>query len=177
MLNCNDCQIEIKTNKSCNDGLFRCKQCAHKRRSKKYGCSEKGQKNWEKFYTKNSKKLSQRAEKWNKENKEQRKITVKKYRSSEKYLAKRRERYWADVEWERIKAVAKLHGVIPDIIKGIVSKPCNLCGSTKDITIDHMHPVSRGGKSVPENLQPLCNTCNAFKNNRLFLPGGGIVYA
>lgn len=37
-----------------------------------------------------------------------------------------------------------------------------------DITIelDHLIPVSRGGKTTPENLVVLCRTCNATKWNR-----------
>lgn len=40
---------------------------------------------------------------------------------------------------------------------------------TKDfelMTIDHIIPKSKGGKNTIENLQPMCNTCNAKKANK-----------
>lgn len=40
---------------------------------------------------------------------------------------------------------------------------------TKDfemMTIDHIIPKSKGGKNEIENLQPMCNTCNAKKADR-----------
>jgi 5-methylcytosine-specific restriction endonuclease McrA len=45
--------------------------------------------------------------------------------------------------------------------------PCAACGSTGDIHIDHIIPVSRGGTSQRDNLQPLCYWCNGIKGNRL----------
>jgi hypothetical protein len=40
---------------------------------------------------------------------------------------------------------------------------CVHCGSTADLTVDHIHPVSLGGADSPENLQTLCRTCNSSK--------------
>jgi len=40
---------------------------------------------------------------------------------------------------------------------------CRCCGSKYNLEIDHIKPVSRGGKSVPSNLQTLCRSCNKFK--------------
>ena len=50
---------------------------------------------------------------------------------------------------------------------------CICCGaSLKDephllLEIDHIIPVSKGGKTVPENLQTLCWRCNRSKSNKL----------
>jgi 5-methylcytosine-specific restriction endonuclease McrA len=38
------------------------------------------------------------------------------------------------------------------------------CGRPAD-TVDHIWPVSRGGKSAPGNLAPACRSCNSSKNN------------
>lgn len=43
---------------------------------------------------------------------------------------------------------------------------CQYCGSTQDLTIDHIVPRSRGGKDTWENLVTACNHCNHKKGNR-----------
>lgn len=43
---------------------------------------------------------------------------------------------------------------------------CVYCGSDKDLTIDHVLPVSRGGKQVWENLVTACISCNQKKRDR-----------
>ena len=43
---------------------------------------------------------------------------------------------------------------------------CRKCGrSTNDLEIDHIFPVSKGGKSTYDNLQTLCHRCNSLKSN------------
>ena len=48
---------------------------------------------------------------------------------------------------------------------------CVLCGmSVKDgavLHVDHIIPVSKGGKSVPDNLRTLCEKCNLGKSNKI----------
>ena len=43
---------------------------------------------------------------------------------------------------------------------------CGAKGSAFDLTIDHILPRSRGGKTVPENLCAACLACNQRKGNR-----------
>lgn len=43
---------------------------------------------------------------------------------------------------------------------------CRACGSERELTIDHIVPVSRGGTNVEENLQTLCRPCNSRKGAR-----------
>jgi len=40
---------------------------------------------------------------------------------------------------------------------------CESCGSSEDITIDHIIPVSKGGKHTAKNIQVLCRKCNSSK--------------
>ena len=48
----------------------------------------------------------------------------------------------------------------------ILSSECVGCGSPK-VTIDHIIPISRGGRHSIGNIQPLCRSCNASKGSRL----------
>lgn len=41
---------------------------------------------------------------------------------------------------------------------------CLKCGSTNDLTIDHVIPVKKGGKNDISNYQPLCKSCNSKKS-------------
>lgn len=45
-------------------------------------------------------------------------------------------------------------------------KQCRQCGNTKNLHIDHILPVSKGGTSDDENLQVLCRSCNCSKGNK-----------
>ncbi len=43
---------------------------------------------------------------------------------------------------------------------------CHYCGKTfgpKELTLDHIVPVARGGKSTRGNVVPACKTCNTDK--------------
>jgi 5-methylcytosine-specific restriction endonuclease McrA len=44
---------------------------------------------------------------------------------------------------------------------------CAYCGDSKNLTIDHIIPRSKGGKTTWENLVTACNTCNNKKDNKL----------
>jgi len=43
--------------------------------------------------------------------------------------------------------------------------PCHWCGKPAT-TPDHLRPVSKGGKSTPENLVPACTACNFSRGAR-----------
>lgn len=48
---------------------------------------------------------------------------------------------------------------------------CKMCGaSAKDgakLHVDHILPISRGGKTVMSNLQTLCDRCNLGKSDKI----------
>lgn len=41
---------------------------------------------------------------------------------------------------------------------------CRYCLSRENLTIDHMIPISQGGKDQETNFQTLCYTCNGTKS-------------
>lgn len=41
---------------------------------------------------------------------------------------------------------------------------CLCCGWRGKMTVDHVQPISKGGKNDPTNLQPLCKSCNSRKH-------------
>lgn len=43
---------------------------------------------------------------------------------------------------------------------------CLACGSTDNLTVDHVIPLSKGGINAPSNLQCLCWTCNNKKGQK-----------
>lgn len=51
-------------------------------------------------------------------------------------------------------------------VKRILEQPCTYCGATKNITVDHIVPLSRGGKHEQANLAPACFSCNSSKGAR-----------
>jgi 5-methylcytosine-specific restriction enzyme A len=43
---------------------------------------------------------------------------------------------------------------------------CAECGATDDLTVDHVLPLARAGRSELSNLQTLCRRCNGSKSGR-----------
>lgn len=51
-------------------------------------------------------------------------------------------------------------------IKKILSQNCFYCNSSKEITLDHVVPISRGGTHGIGNLLPACRSCNSRKHTK-----------
>lgn len=52
------------------------------------------------------------------------------------------------------------------MLKKIYNSRCVCCGSSENLTVDHVIPVTKGGTGFITNIQPLCETCNKRKNAR-----------
>lgn len=59
------------------------------------------------------------------------------------------------------------------LVAQLLEEPCAYCGSTEQITIDHIVPLSRGGRHEVENLAPACLPCNCSKGARLLSEWAG----
>lgn len=44
---------------------------------------------------------------------------------------------------------------------------CVYCGSTENLTLDHVIPISKGGSDDQDNLVCCCKRCNSSKNDKL----------
>lgn len=68
---------------------------------------------------------------------------------------------------------SKMTPALREYIKKRDHYTCQLCGDSiyknPDIIleVDHIIPVSKGGKTVEYNLQTLCRTCNRRKSNKM----------
>lgn len=62
------------------------------------------------------------------------------------------------------RASAERHGSIEwKFLLTLTGGKCAACGSTNDITKDHVIPVTLGGSDGLSNLQVLCRSCNSLK--------------
>lgn len=43
---------------------------------------------------------------------------------------------------------------------------CKKCGSTENLSLDHITPISKGGNYDERNLQILCRSCNSQKRDK-----------
>jgi len=53
---------------------------------------------------------------------------------------------------------------------------CHYCGRKtppKDLTMDHIVPIARGGKSTRGNVAPACKACNNAKKQQLAMEWEG----
>ena len=80
--------------------------------------------------------------------------------------AKKRKEYLASKQYQRNLMTPSLRY---DILKRDGFK-CTICGrSVEDgvkLHVDHIFPVSKGGKTEKSNLRTLCNECNSGKSNK-----------
>ena len=69
-------------------------------------------------------------------------------------------------EREKARALRKQNWWKNRIAKGI----CHYCGESiapKDLTLDHVVPIARGGRTTKGNCVPACKDCNNQKKNLL----------
>ena len=72
----------------------------------------------------------------------------------------------AKLKYKHRRNTASKYTANPKIRAKIFSRDnykCVLCGSTENLTIDHIISIYRGGTDDDDNLQTLCNRCNAGK--------------
>lgn len=110
---------------------------------------EKRRKRVRKWYAKNSAKAREASKSWRERNPESRRH----YENKRRTLKKNNGVY--EISLKETKKIA--------------SMPCSNCQKSDNITIDHILPLSRGGRHSIGNLQPLCFSCNSSKGTKTMM--------
>jgi 5-methylcytosine-specific restriction endonuclease McrA len=75
----------------------------------------------------------------------------------------------ANANWNRRRQyfnTANLYQVTKNEILKLYNANCFYCGSSEEIQIDHVMPISRGGKHSIGNLVAACGPCNRQKHSK-----------
>jgi 5-methylcytosine-specific restriction endonuclease McrA len=57
--------------------------------------------------------------------------------------------------------------VLFEVLILLHGRKCQACGAKYNLTVDHILPVSRGGRTTINNLQILCKFCNQSKDTEI----------
>jgi 5-methylcytosine-specific restriction endonuclease McrA len=81
-------------------------------------------------------------------------------------------RRWLRVAPELLDATASRARipVSPDVRAGVYARDdyqCVVCGTSDDLTLDHIRPWARGGTNDPDNLQTMCRPHNSEKGAKV----------
>lgn len=128
-------------------------------------------------YRKNNReKLLKNTQKYNATHKKQNKERTQKYRKNnpekiKQIKANYRKNNPEAVRQHRLtrrskKAANESFTVLEKEMKKLLTSPCANCGSTENQTIDHIIPISRGGRDSIGNYQTLCKSCNCSKHSK-----------
>ena len=115
------------------------------------------------YHKKNAKKICQRSKQWLKDNPEKAKQTyLKNYaKNKDQYLERSRKR-------KALKRNAEHDNYMPWLSK-VKSKKMFICYwcsekvTTKNLHVDHIIPLSRGGQDTWDNICASCDKCNMSK--------------
>lgn len=187
---CNTCNLiknksEFRKLSRNKNGLAnKCKQCvsigdAIYRRNN----HEKKKESAIKWYRANAEKSGETSRKWRENNPER---VVE--RSHNYYLANK-ERHlevasaWKKANREKVNEMRQRYRarkyengefyVREKFLKRLYASPCVNCGTTENISADHIIPITRGGVHSEGNLQPMCIPCNSSKNDKFMMEWKG----
>jgi len=186
MKTCSSCKVskpenEFGKNAARKDGLHNeCKICKNTGNSKYYK-TEKARVTLRRWREKNKEKIYLWRNKYKEYDKEYREKNKEKIREYSRLARQKNPTYRLD--WQR-KNVDKVRanksayrarkagnggsftsGEWKNLCEKYDNK-CLCCGKETKLTADHIIPVTRGGTSNIDNIQPLCRSCNSAKHTK-----------
>jgi 5-methylcytosine-specific restriction endonuclease McrA len=172
------------TTKKCTKcGEVKSADSFHKRKDSKdklayecRACSQKRSSNW---YIKNSDYMKQRMREIRQINPEIDRQRSRQWAAKNREIARQRAIKWAfdnpdrrKLQHHKRRALKRSNGVyliLNKELQKLKNASCVGCGSTKNLTIDHIIPLNRGGRHSVGNLQSLCGRCNSSKQDALMV--------
>jgi 5-methylcytosine-specific restriction endonuclease McrA len=184
-----------KDSKSPDGSSYWCKDCSSLRRKKNREDNLDHQKNTQKvYYLNNKKSLRQSNEEWKKNNpgkmleynqkyrdnhRDRVRLAVKTSKLKNPDKSKNSVKEWfANNPLKRIEYNNKRRATKASVGGVVLSSEweslldkynhvCLRCGRDNvKLTLDHVVPISKGGRNTIDNIQPLCGKCNSFKSTK-----------
>jgi len=142
----------------------------------------------QRYYRKNKEASAERVRKWRAKNKEAANVLNRRhYANTAESRREEKRNYWRDVLSKRPKTDSER---LADRLRrqkrreaGLLTRreweeivlqhggKCAYCGdSSSKLTIDHVIPISKGGRNEKQNVVPACGPCNSSKGNRYEVP-------
>lgn len=144
---------------------FNCQYCGKERSERKSHYDRK-----KKHYCSRDCYANDRRDNWKPEEQPTWKGGITPYESHRKYVKKNPERikHLKARRYARKKNAEGSHTLEQwQALKRIYRFKCGCCGLKKELTKDHMRPLSKGGTDYISNIEPLCKNCNSKKHNKL----------
>jgi 5-methylcytosine-specific restriction endonuclease McrA len=101
---------------------------------------------------------------WREANPEDARAIRKRYREANIDEVRKRER---ENTHRRRALKGSTSPALAEFMAELITQPCTYCGATENITVDHVIPLSRGGKHEAANLTAACYSCNSSKGAKL----------
>ena len=128
-------------------------------------------------------KAREKQRRWREKNPERADEVIAAYRERNPNAGREatKRHYYANIEESRESIKNRAHrrrarmakngvfGVTTKDIRRILANPCAFCGTRENPTLDHIIPISRGGRHSVGNLQCLCASCNFSKHDSLMV--------
>ena len=167
----------MKTCRTCGESLpF---SDFNKNRSKKDGLQSDCRACTKTYLHQHYQKNKQQYADYHRENAQKRSGYMKRYYAKNKSYFAEKAKEWrtanperkAEIENRRRSRVANggVFVITDKELDALYASACANCGSKDNMTVDHVIPISRGGRHSIGNLQPLCGRCNTSKNDRFMV--------
>jgi len=124
------------------------------------------------WYKKNPEKALAYVKRYHEQNREKRAAYMKQWRDENPNYKQQ----WVEAnpekpaEYDQRRRARKAHATVEKFDTQEVyerdGRICAYCGSTEDLTIDHIVPLARGGAHSPNNLTVACLGCNCSKGTK-----------